>query len=103
MNLLADSKAIGNWFKFSERTITMCILPLFHNNGQVTTFLAPMLAGGSSIITPGKTSILNFWNLVEKYNITWTSIMASILSMLLSFPKNKKKILLKLFYVEDKF
>ena len=95
MNLLADSQAIGKWFKFSDKTITMCILPLFHNNGQVTTFLAPMLAGGSSIITPGKTSILNFWNLVEKYNITWTSIMASILSMLLSFPKNKKKNTLK--------
>jgi len=95
LNLLADSKAISEWFKFSEKTITLCILPLFHNNGQITTFLAPLLAGGSSVITPGKTSILNFWNLVKKYNITWTSTMTSILSMLLNLPKNKKNNTLK--------
>ena len=42
LNLLADAKAISEWFQFTSKTRTLCILPLFHNNGQITTFLAPL-------------------------------------------------------------
>ena len=89
LNLLADAKAISEWFKFNEKTITLCVLPLFHNNGQITTFLAPLYAGGSTVITVGKTNIMNFWHNIKKYKITWTSVMASILSILSSLPFKK--------------
>ena len=45
----------------------MCILPLFHNNGQITTLLSPLYSGGSTVIVRGKTSLFAFWFLVEKY------------------------------------
>ncbi len=90
LNLLADAKSISEWFCFSKETRTLCILPLFHNNGQITTLLAPLYAGGSTIIVKGKVSLFSFWDIVNQYNATWTSVMASILSILLSLPKTRK-------------
>lgn len=90
LNLIADAKAISEWFQFSTETRTLCILPLFHNNGQITTLLAPLYAGGSTVIVKGKTSLMSFWGVVEEYKATWTSVMASILSILLSIPVKRK-------------
>ncbi|MDP3734732.1 MAG: AMP-binding protein [Nanoarchaeota archaeon] len=90
LNLLSDAKEISQWFHFTPETRTLCILPLFHNNGQVITVLTPLYAGGSTVIIPGKSSLLSFWNLTEKYNVNWTSVMPSILSILLSLPGERK-------------
>lgn len=95
LNILSDSYAISKNFKFGIHTRTLCILPLFHNNGQIATFFAPLFSGGSTVITYGKTNIYNFWNYVDSYKITWTSVMASILSILLSISKKKKNNSLK--------
>ena len=88
-NIIADAFAISKNFKFNNYTRTLCILPMFHNNGQITTFFAPLYTGGSTVITTGKTNLYNFWNYVSKFNVTWTSIMTSILSILLSMKKEK--------------
>lgn len=90
LNLLADAKAISEWFQFNPDTRTLCILPLFHNNGQITTFLAPLYAGGSAVVAKGKANLLAFWGLVEKHGAAWTSVMPSILSILLSSPVSRK-------------
>ena len=95
LNLLSDAKSISEWFEFNTETRTLCILPLFHNNGQITTLLAPLYAGGSTIIVKGKVSLYSFWDLVKEYKATWTSVMASILSILLSLPKERKDKTLK--------
>ena len=70
-------------------------MPLFHNNGQIATFFAPLYNGGSTVITYGKTNIYNFWNYIKSYKVTWTSVMASILSILLSMSKKKRNNSLK--------
>ena len=90
LNLLSDAKAISEWFCFTAETRTLCILPLFHNNGQVITLLTPLYSGGSTVMVQGKASLMSFWKLVEKYNINWTSVMPSILSILLSMPFERK-------------
>jgi len=90
LNLLSDAMSISNWFHFNKETRCLCILPLFHNNGQITTLLAPLYAGGSTVIVKGKISLYAFWDLVNEYKATWTSVMASILSILLSLPKERK-------------
>jgi acyl-CoA synthetase (AMP-forming)/AMP-acid ligase II len=90
LNLLADAKAISECFQFSPETRTLCVLPLFHNNGQVTTLLAPLYAGGSTAIVKGKPNLMSFWSLVETYQVTWTSVMASILSFLSSIPAERQ-------------
>lgn len=89
-NLLADAQAIAEWFDFNPGTRTLCILPLFHNNGQIVTFLAPLWAGGSTIMIKGNVSLISFWDLVEKFKATWTSVIPTILSVLLSFKRKRK-------------
>jgi len=95
LNLLSDAMSISTWFKFNKKTRCLCILPLYHNNGQITTLLAPLYSGGSTIIVRGKISLYAFWFLVKKYEATWTSVMASILSILLSLPKEREDNSLK--------
>ena len=90
LNLLSDSMSISQWFEFNEKTRCLCILPLFHNNGQITTLLAPLYSGGSTVIVKGKVSLFAFWFLVNEYGVTWTSVMSSILSILLSFSEERK-------------
>lgn len=90
LNLLSDAMSISKWFKFNGDTRCLCILPLFHNNGQITTLLAPLYSGGSTIIVKGKISLYAFWFLVNEYQATWTSVMPSILSILLSLPKERE-------------
>ena len=90
LNLLSDAMGISEWFKFTKDSRCLCILPLFHNNGQITTLLAPLYAGASTIIIKGKISLYAFWFLVNEYQATWTSVMASILSMLLNLPNERK-------------
>ena len=90
LNLLSDAMGISERFKFTKDSRCLCILPLFHNNGQVTTLLAPLYAGASTVIIKGKISLYAFWFLVNEYQATWTSVMASILSILLSLPNERK-------------
>lgn len=89
-NLLADAQAIAEWFHFDSYTRTLCILPLFHNNGQVVTLLAPLWAGGSTVMIKGNISLKLFWALIEKYSVTWTSVIPTILSVLLNFRIERK-------------
>ena len=86
-NMLADAQAIAEWFSFDSDTRTLCILPLFHNNGQIVTFLAPLWAGGSTVMIKGNVSLYSFWDIVSRYKVTWTSVIPTILSVLLSLRK----------------
>ena len=90
LNLLSDAMGISEWFEFTKDSRCLCLLPLFHNNGQITTLLAPLYAGASTVIVKGKISLYAFWFLVNEYQATWTSVMASILSILLSLPNERK-------------
>jgi acyl-CoA synthetase (AMP-forming)/AMP-acid ligase II len=84
-NLLADAQAIAEWFAFDRSTRTLCILPLFHNNGQVVTLLAPLWAGGSTVMIKGNISLKTFWDFARRYETTWSSVIPTILSVLLAF------------------
>ena len=95
LNLLSDSKALCDHFQFDSNTRTLCVLPLFHNNGQITTLLAPLWAGGSVVIARGAAILVTFWALVEKYKVTFSSVMTSILSILLAQNKENKSNTLK--------
>ncbi|MEK7208956.1 MAG: class I adenylate-forming enzyme family protein [Patescibacteria group bacterium] len=90
LNLLVNSQVISDWFKFTPDTRTLCILPLFHNNGQVVTLLAPLNMGGSTVMVRPKTGLKSFWSLIKEYNVSWTSVMPAILSMILAAKLERK-------------
>lgn len=86
LNMLADAKGIHDRLKFDSNTKSLCMLPLFHNNGQIITTLAPLYGGGSTVIIKGKASLMAVWGVIDKYGCTWTSVMAAMLSIFLSLP-----------------
>ncbi|WP_218192176.1 class I adenylate-forming enzyme family protein [Pseudomonas sp. Irchel s3a18] len=84
-NFLADSQALVEWFAFEDGTRTLCVLPMFHNNGQVITLLSPLYVGGSSVILEGRSALLSFWTMIERYRVDWTSVMPAFLSAFLEY------------------
>lgn len=63
----------------------MCILPLFHVNGQVVTVLMPLQAGASVILTEGFSPKTFFHNLT-RYRATTFSGVPTVYSILLNLP-----------------
>jgi len=84
MNFIIDGIAIADWFEFTPATRSLCILPLFHNNGIVISTTTTLCAGGSIVIVDPKASLRSFWALVDRYQATFTSVMPSILAALLT-------------------
>lgn len=83
MNFIIDGIGIAEWFEFTPATRSLCILPLFHNNGLVISTTTTLCAGGSIIIVDPKASLRSFWALVDRYEATFTSVMPSVLAALL--------------------
>ena len=95
MNFLADGKAVSEWFQFTPDTRSLCILPLFHNNGLVMSLTTTLYQGGSIVWTEPKSSLRSFWPLVEKYQATFTSVMPSVLAAILAFGLEGRRSSLK--------
>ena len=99
---LATSGTTGEpkWVMLTERQITwtaehvrsshgltvwdrgLTVLPFFHVNAPVVSLCASLLAG-STVVIAGRFSRQRFWSWVEQYNITWASIVPTIIAILL--------------------
>lgn len=90
-NLLADAQAIAQWFNITPRTRMMCILPLFHVNGEVVTLMTPLYAG-ASVILNRKFSASRFWPTIQDYQVNMFSTVPTILSLLLAHPTPQEDI-----------
>ena len=66
-------------------------MPMFHNNGFIISFLSTVLKSGTVIIAPANFIILKFWEIIQRYKITYTSLMPSVLSMILEYTKKDIK------------
>jgi acyl-CoA synthetase (AMP-forming)/AMP-acid ligase II len=95
MNFLIDGMAMAEWFQFTPDTRSLCILPLFHNNGLVVSLTTTLHAGGSIVMVDPKASLRSFWALVERYHATFTSVMPSILAAILALGFDGRPGLLK--------
>src|SRR5215469_413241 len=84
MNFLVDGMGMAEWFHFSPETRSLCILPLFHNNGLVVSLTTTLWGGGSIVMVDPKASLRSFWALVTRYHATFTSVMPSILAAILA-------------------
>lgn len=60
----------------------LSVLPFFHVNAPVVSLCASLIAG-SSVVIARRFSRRNFWRWVEDYQVTWPSIVPTILAILL--------------------
>ncbi len=63
----------------------LCVLPLFHINGQCVTIFAPLVSGGS-VVLPPRFSARHFWRIAAENDCTWFSAVPTIISHLLHQP-----------------
>src|SRR5438067_1610914 len=61
-------------------------LPFFHVNGPVVGLCASIMAG-STIVIARKFSRSHFWSWIEEYQVTWASVVPSIVMILLGTDK----------------
>lgn len=60
----------------------LSVLPFFHINAPVVSLCATLMAGGTVIVAP-RFSRSRFWSWIETEQITWASIVPTILAVLL--------------------
>ena len=74
----------------SSEDRVLCVLPLSHMNGLVTTFLAPLLSGGSVVYMQNPFSPHEALSLIDTYECTWFSATPMHYALMLSPPVEKK-------------
>jgi len=82
-NLLANARFVVKAHGLSTSDLALCILPLYHINGFVTTLLSPLTAG-HGVVMPRKFSAQHFWEWAKDYDVSWFSAVPTIYSILLS-------------------
>lgn len=82
-NLIVDAHWVAAWNRLQENDRAMCVMPLFHVNGQIVTVMTPLYHGGSVVI-PYRFSVSRFFSLIAEYEVTYVGTVATMLSMLLN-------------------
>ena len=82
-NMIVDAHWVAAWNRLQEKDRALCVMPLFHVNGQIVTVMAPLLHGGS-VVMPHRFSVSKFFRLVAAYGVNYVGTVATMLSMLLN-------------------
>ena len=80
----ADHIRTSHRLSSTDRGLT--VLPFFHVNGPVVGLCASIMAG-SAIVIARKFSRSHFWLWIEAYQVTWASIVPTIVTMVLGTEK----------------
>ncbi len=81
-SLLFGGANVAVAHRLSAADRALCVLPLYHINGQCVTVFAPLISGGS-VVVPHRFSARNFWRQTRDNKCTWFSAVPTILSRLL--------------------
>ena len=76
----ADHVRTSHRLSPTDRGLT--VLPFFHVNGPVVGLCASIMAG-STIVIARKFSRSHFWSWIEAYQVTWASIVPTMVAILL--------------------
>lgn len=80
-NLLSGIGHTISVYGFSAQDRALSLLPLYHLNALVTTYL-PMLLCGGSIVVARRFSVTRVWPSVAQYRCTWFAAVPSIVAQL---------------------
>jgi len=80
----ADSIRVSHRLSTRDRGLT--VLPFFHVNAPVVSQCSSLLAG-STVVIAQRFSRRHFWSWIERFHVTWASIVPTIVAMLLETEK----------------
>ena len=81
-NIIAGGLNTAGAHQLREQDRALCVLPLYHINGEMVTVIAPLVSN-SSIVMPHRFSASVFWELMSTYRCTWFSVVPTIIAYLL--------------------
>ena len=82
-NVIAGAQYVSQAHALGRADRVLCVLPLYHINGQIVTAVAPLVHGGS-VVMPRQFSASNYWRLVSDYRCTWINVVPTIVAYLLN-------------------
>ena len=90
-NIVTNLKGLIERLKFRIKNPRfISVTPLYHNNGQFIPTLCPLYLGGQTFSIPPAQSLNNFFEIIEKNKINYTSAMATHINYFNNFKKKKK-------------
>jgi acyl-CoA synthetase (AMP-forming)/AMP-acid ligase II len=72
--------------KLSPQDRGLTVLPFFHVNAPVVSLCSSLLAG-STVVVARRFSRRQFWSWIERYQITWASVVPTVIALLLETEK----------------
>lgn len=77
----------GGWTATLAHDLTtedraLCVLPIYHINGLCVTVIGTLFSGGSAVVCE-RFSGSQFWTLCKEHEVTWFSVVPTIISHLL--------------------
>ncbi|MBI4440512.1 acyl--CoA ligase [Candidatus Woesearchaeota archaeon] len=86
-NLLCEGYSIMRALRLSTETVGFVNLPLFFSGGLLFSFMSNACAN-EAMVLPIRFSKNNFWKIVDKFKVTWTMCVPTMLSFLLNPPED---------------
>jgi len=81
-NAIAGGANTAGAHRLSAQDRALCVLPLYHINGEMVTVMGPLVSRGSMVI-PHRFSTPRFWELIGHFGCTWFSVVPTIIAYLL--------------------
>lgn len=82
-NLVAGGRSVSQWHGLGPGDRVLSALPLYHINGQCIATISTLLSGGA-IVLPHRFSVHEWWDLVDRYQVTWINMVPTIIAYLLN-------------------
>ena len=80
-NLLAGGSNTALAHQLTPADVGLCVLPLYHINAQCVSLMAGLVSG-ASIVLAEKFSVQAFFAILEKYKVSWASVVPTMLAFL---------------------
>jgi len=84
-NALFGAKTMAQVPELKTSDVTHVIMPLYHTNALIYSMMATMYCGGKIVLQP-RFSASRYWNVIEKHQINWGSIVPFVMHALRSQP-----------------
>ncbi len=81
-NVIAGGNNTASAHTLTDKDRALCVLPLYHINGEMVTVMAPLVSNGS-VVMPHRFSTQHFWRWVSDHECTWFSVVPTIISYLI--------------------
>ena len=87
-----SSLLAGGWtpaiaHHLTDQDRALCVLPICHINGLCVSVMGALVSGGT-VVMAQKFSASQFWNQISKHEVSWFSVVPTIISHLLHSDKN---------------